>query len=81
MGKFYYTYVLKSTKDDKLYTGWTDNLKHRVNEHNNGYVDATSSRRLYKLVYFEACLTKNKAIKREKSLKTGFGRKYLKSRI
>lgn len=31
--------------------------------------------------YYEACLTKEKAIRREKQLKTGFGRKYLKNRI
>jgi len=79
--KFYYTYVLKSLKDGKLYTGWTDDLKSRLEKHNKGLVESTKTRLPFKLVYFEACLTREKAIKREKSLKTGFGRKYLKNRI
>jgi len=33
------------------------------------------------LVYYEACLEKDNAVKREKELKTGFGRAYLKRRI
>ena len=81
MLKFYYTYVLKSLKDGYLYIGWTDNLKVRVETHNKGGVDATKYRLPMKLVYYEACLSQNNAIKREKTLKTGFGRKYLKARL
>jgi putative endonuclease len=77
----FYTYVLKSLKDDKLYTGWTDNLNHRINEHNRGNVVATASRKPLKLVYYEACVNKQKAVKREKYFKTGFGRRFLKGRI
>jgi len=79
--KFYYTYVLRSIKDNKLYTGWTDNLKTRVTKRNNGLVQSTKTRGPFVLVYFEGCLSRSKAIKREKVLKTGFGRKYLKLRI
>jgi len=77
----FYTYVLKSEVDSKLYIGWTDNLKNRFKMHNSGKVNSTSSRIPLKLVYYEACLIKNKAIIREKQLKTGFGRKFLKDRI
>ena len=77
----YYTYVLKSAIDGKLYTGWTDDLKVRLDKHNNGYVKATASRRPLKLVYYEACTSKEKAIAREKYFKTGFGRRFLKLRI
>ncbi|OGM12080.1 excinuclease ABC subunit C [Candidatus Woesebacteria bacterium RBG_16_34_12] len=79
--KFYYTYVLRSIKDCKLYIGWVDNLKARIIKHNKGLVKSTKNRLPIQLVYYEACLTKQKAILREKSLKTGFGRKYLKNRI
>jgi len=79
--KFYYTYVLKSLNDAKFYIGWTDDLKSRLDKHNKGSVQATKTRVPLKLVYFEACLSKEKAIQREKTLKTGFGRKYLKNRI
>jgi len=76
----FYTYVLRSLKDSKLYIGWND-LEARIKEHNLGIVFATKGRRPFELVYFEACLSSEKAIRREKQLKTGFGRKYLKSRI
>ena len=79
--KFYYTYVLMSVKDNNFYIGYTDNLDKRLKKHNSGLVRATKARLPLKLVYFEACLNKYGAIKREKVLKTGFGRKYIKSRI
>ena len=78
---FYYTYVLRSNKDKKLYIGWTDDLKERINKHINGLVVATRNRRPLELVYFEACSDKQKAIRREKYFKTGFGRRFLKSRM
>lgn len=79
--KMYYTYVLKSESDQKYYVGWSNNLKQRIIEHNNGNVSSTASRRPLKLVYYEACLDKEKAIKREKYLKTGFGKSFLRNRI
>ncbi len=78
---FYYTYVLKSQKDQDLYVGWTDDLKERYKNHNSGGVVSTKYRRPLDLVYYEACLNKEKAILREKQLKTGYGRAYLKRRI
>jgi len=78
---FYYTYVLISLKDNDLYIGWTDDLRNRVNKHNNGLVEATKNRRPFKLIYYEACQSKEKAIAREKYFKSGFGRRFLKARI
>lgn len=63
---FFFTYVLQSSKDNKLYIGWTTNLKNRVEKHNNGKVFATRERAPLKLIYYEACLSKSKAIEREK---------------
>jgi putative endonuclease len=76
-----YTYVLKSLKDGKLYIGWTNNLKKRFESHFLGKVISTKNRRPLELIYYEACLDKEKAIKREKFFKTGFGRRFLKDRI
>ena len=73
--------MLRSKKDQKLYIGWTDNLERRLSQHNNGKVSATKNRVPFELVYFEACSKKKLAIKREKQLKTGFGRAYLKRRL
>ena len=81
MTRFFYTYVLRSLKDGDLYVGWTDDLRLRLEKHNKGLVRSTKSRKPFKLVYFEACLSKQKAVSREKSLKTGFARKFLKGRI
>ena len=78
---FQYTYVLKSEKDAKLYIGWTNNLKRRFELHQLGKVEATRQRRPFRLVYYEACENKEKAIAREKYFKSGFGRKFLKNRI
>ena len=80
-GQMYYTYVLRSLKDNKLYVGFSKDLKVRVKEHKIGKVPATKSRLPLKLVYYEACLDEKKAVKREKYLKSGFGRNFLKGRI
>jgi len=72
---------LKSLKNGQFYIGWTNDLKSRVEDHNKGLELSTKRNLPFKLVYYEACLFKQGAIKREKVLKTGFGRKYLKRRI
>lgn len=77
----FYTYVLRSTFDNKLYVGVSNDLRRRLHEHNNGEVESTKLRRPFVLIYYEACLNKDKAIQREKYFKTGFGRGYLKTRI
>jgi putative endonuclease len=77
----YYVYVLKSLKDKNLYVGHTNNLIKRFKEHNTGKVDCTKSRMPLILIYYEACNILDDAVKREKSLKTGFGRSYLKRRL
>lgn len=78
---FYYNYVLISNKDNKLYVGWTNDLEERIDTHNKGLVESTKHRRPLELVYYEACQDKERAIKREKYFKTGFGRRFLKNRI
>lgn len=77
----FYTYVLRSKKDNNLYVGWTNDLRNRLNKHNSGEVTATKTRYPMELIYYEACVDKQKAIEREKYFKTGFGRRYLKNRI
>jgi putative endonuclease len=66
----YYTYVLRSLKDKKFYTGSTNNLKLRFGRHNKGLVESTKDRRPFELMYYEACIDQRDAIKREKYLKT-----------
>lgn len=78
---FYYTYILKSLKDRKMYTGFTRNLKLRFEQHNQGLSQSTKSRKPFKLIYYEACLDKKDAMKREKYFKTHFGKMFLKNRL
>ena len=63
---FYFTYVLKSKVDNKLYIGWTKDLDQRLEQHNKGLVEATKYRRPFDLIYYEGCLSEEKAIEREK---------------
>ncbi len=79
--KFYYVYVLQSKIDNQWYTGYSDNLQRRLKEHKSGQCHATKYRRPLKLIYFEGCLSKDDAIAREKYLKSGMGKRYLKNRM
>lgn len=79
--KFYYVYVLQSKKDKKWYTGYSDNLQRRLKEHKSGQCYTTKNRRPLKLIYFEGCLSKDDAIAREKYLKSGMGKRYLRNRM
>ena len=77
----YYTYVLISEKDGNKYVGSTKNLKLRFEQHEKGQVESTSNRRPLKLIYYEACLDKEDAMRREKYLKTHYGKMFIKKRL
>ncbi len=77
----YYVYVLRSKRDGKLYIGFTQDLRKRLKKHNQEEVGSTKYRAPLDLVYYEASLSKSKTLKRERYFKTGFGRRFLVSRI
>ncbi|MDO8592303.1 MAG: GIY-YIG nuclease family protein [bacterium] len=81
MAKFYYVYTLKSKKDKKNYVGYTENLKLRFERHNKGLVESTKNRRPFAIIYYEACLSRTDATRREKYLKTYHGKMFLKKRL
>ncbi|AKP52904.1 GIY-YIG nuclease family protein [Cyclobacterium amurskyense] len=81
MSKYFNVYVLLSEYDGQFYTGYTSDLKVRVEHHNQGKVPSTSRRRPLKLIYWEGCLNQQDATRREKYLKSGNGKKYLRNRI
>jgi len=64
-----------------FYTGSTNDLKRRLNQHNAGEVYYTKNKLPVTLIYFEACLSKDDAYRRERYLKTGMGKRYLKNRL
>jgi putative endonuclease len=77
----YYVYVLRSNADRGLYIGCTKDLKKRIIEHNHGRIESTQNRFPMELIYYEACLNQKDSFKREKYLKTTYGRRYLKNRL
>lgn len=79
--KSYYTYILRSDIDGRLYKGHTDDVEKRLKEHNTGKTKSTKGYIPWKLVYIETFKTKQEAILREKYFKTGSGRELLKVKI
>lgn len=78
---WFYTYILKSEKDGNFYTGTTNNLERRIEEHNKGKGYYTKNKLPMRLIYFEACSNKDDAYRRERYLKTGMGKRYIKNRL
>ena len=67
--KMNYTYIARCS-DGTLYTGWTNDLKKRIKDHNEGRgAKYTRSRRPVELVYFEEFYTKEEAMSREWTIK------------
>lgn len=77
----FYTYVLRSSKDHKLYTGYTGDLQKRFAEHNSGRNFSTKNRVPFELIYYEACSDQEDATAREKFLKSGPGKTFIKKRL
>jgi putative endonuclease len=80
MTGFYYTYVLLLNNGD-WYVGSTDDLQRRMSEHHSHNGGRTTEIYDGELVYAEACRSLAEARKREKQLKTGYGRAYLNRRL
>ncbi len=78
---FHYVYILESLQTGNWYTGCTSDLRRRTSEHNNGKSIHTKDRGPYKLIYYEASLDKKDAFTRERYLKSGMGKRYLKNRL
>ena len=78
----YVVYILYSKSFDKTYVGFTSSIIDRIKSHNllgtNGY---TKNFRPWEVVHIEYFESKTAAIKREKYLKTGVGREYIKKII
>ncbi len=78
----FYVYIIRSKYDNKLYIGFTNNLKRRILEHKKKRIKSTKYRGEFKLIYYEAYKSEKDARTREQNLKY-FGKAYaqLKKRI
>ncbi len=65
----FYIYVIKSLKNGSLYIGFANDLKERISKHNSGKSAYTKKHMPWKLIYYEAYLSKTDALIREKRLK------------
>ncbi|TAK96239.1 GIY-YIG nuclease family protein [Patescibacteria group bacterium] len=77
----FYVYIIESLGTGNLYFGFTSNLKKRIVEHNAGLSSSTKRYAPWKLIYYEACVDKKDAVRREGYLKTSGGRRMIKLRL
>ena len=78
----YIVYILYSDKFDKIYIGYTSNLEQRFLSHNElGSKGWTLHYRPWRIIYTEVFSLKEEAMKREKQLKGGKGREWIRNVI
>jgi putative endonuclease len=75
-----YVYVLKSEKDGRFYVGMTQDLANRLKEHNSGRTRSTKGYQPWVIIHEEIYPDRKAARKREKYLKSGYGKQWLKSK-
>jgi len=76
----YWVYVIKSEEGYK-YTGMTEDLRRRVEEHNQKRKSFWTKRgNNWRVIYSEEFSSSNEALKKEKWMKSGHGKKFLKER-
>jgi putative endonuclease len=76
----YYVYVLRSDKFDRNYTGFTRNIENRLKQHNSGKTKSTKAYKPWRILFFESFSTEKEALNREKYLKSGIGREFVKNK-
>src|ERR1700751_4050146 len=74
-------YVLRSESDSGFCIGYSTDLKRRLSEHTQGASFATKSRAPWRLIYYEAYTEREDAEGREKFLKSGAGRRFLRAQL
>jgi putative endonuclease len=77
----YFVYAIQSEVDKRLYVGLSKNIGKRLKSHNNGETFSTKGYRPWKLVYSEEVGSREQAKGREKYLKSGCGKEFLKNFI
>jgi putative endonuclease len=77
----FYVYLLHSVTDEGFYIGYSTDLKRRLSEHKQGASVATRHRGPWKLIYYEAYTERRDAEGRERYLKSGGGRRFLRRQL
>ena len=74
----YFVYVIKSESFNRFYIGMSDNIERRLKEHNSGKTKSTKYFGPWVLFFSEKFDDRIQARQREKYLKSGIGREYIK---
>ena len=77
----FYVYLLHSVRDSGLYIGYSADPRRRLSEHKEGASRATRYRGPWNLIYYEAYIEETDAVGRERYLKSGGGRRLLRSQL
>ena len=75
----YFVYAIKSLLYGRIYVGMTTNVSKRLVEHNSGKTKSTKGYKPWQLIYSESLPSRLDARQREKYLKSGAGKEFLKS--
>jgi putative endonuclease len=75
----FYVYAITSLSRNYIYVGLTNNLERRISEHNSGQNRSTKAYKPFDLILKEEFNTRGKARIREKYLKSGVGKEYLRT--
>ncbi|MEM9327860.1 MAG: GIY-YIG nuclease family protein [Bacteroidota bacterium] len=74
-----YVYAISSTTRSYIYVGMSDNLRRRLEQHNAGKNRTTKPYLPFVLIWVEEFPSRSEARKREKYLKSGVGKEFLKA--
>jgi predicted GIY-YIG superfamily endonuclease len=78
----YYVYLIESVSSpNRHYVGFTENLRQRLFDHNEGKLPTTAPHRPWRLVTYLAFSSKKQALNFEKYLKSGSGHAFAKKRL
>lgn len=75
----YFVYAIKSLSKKYIYVGLTNNLDRRINQHNKGREKTTKPYIPFQLIFTKTFVDRISAREFEKYLKSGTGKKFLKS--
>jgi putative endonuclease len=76
-----FVYALKSIEFNFIYVGMTNNLDRRIQEHNSKLNTSTKPYAPLFLFHWETFENRTEARKREKCLKAGSGKEFLKNQL
>jgi len=79
----YFVYVIENCSDKSWYIGYTSDINNRLVNHNTHSGGEYTKKRSdkWKMIYYEAYINKTDALSREKFLKSGSGRVFIKKQI